>query len=160
MGQEIATKKLSFVSFELKNNTYVGSLSLDAAMIEHGNLETVLQRATKVYSHSIYKMSTLIEQIAEMRNHRKRVPARKIWELGDHIFKLKKDLERLSLQLDGLYAHLVRDLQVKKKWLEKVVIFRRYIHKKTLIPKSLNWGRCEKGTKRVAVALQKGIYRV
>jgi len=38
-------------------------------------------------------------------------------------------------------------LGVKKKWLEKAIIFRRYVDDKNAIPKNLNWGKCEKGTK-------------
>jgi len=66
-------------------------------------------------------------------------------------------LAELSLEIDDVYKHLVRDLGAKRKWLEKAIIFRRYLPTQDLIPQSLNWGRCEKGTRRVAERLRDGL---
>jgi len=73
---------------------------------------------------------------------------------------LKDSLEILGLQLDSMYKHLTRDLGVKKKWLEKVIILRRYIENEEIIPQSLNWGRCEKGTRKVAKKISEGTYSI
>jgi hypothetical protein len=116
--------------------------------------ELKLKKAIEVYQRSIVKMRNLVKQIQNFRDNRKLLPARKVWQLGDAIFELQYDLNKLSLQLDGLYDHLVRDLGVKRKWLEKVIIFRRYLPNEDAIPQSLNWGRCEKGTRRVAEKLR------
>ena len=101
-------------------------------------------------------MRSVVREIEAYRRSHTPTPARKIWELGDAIFKLNEELERVSLQIDGLYEHLVRDLTVKRKWLEKVIIFRRHLPDDNLIPESLNWGRCEKGTRKVAERLRVG----
>jgi hypothetical protein len=102
-------------------------------------------------------MRIFIKEIQALRNNRKLLPAFKIWQLGNAIFELQHNLNKLFLQLDGLYDHLVRDLGVKRKWLEKVIIFRRYLPDENAIPQSLNWGRCEKGTRLVAEKLRKGL---
>ena len=119
------------------------------------DLELKLKNAVEVYERSTEKMRSLVNEIQGFRDNHKLLPARKVWQLGNAIFELQHDLNELSLQLDGLYDHLVRDLKVKRKWLEKVVIFRRYLPDQNAIPKSLNWGRCEKGTRQAAEKLRK-----
>ena len=119
------------------------------------NLETFLKKASNVYEDYIKNMLIIVSEIQSLRKARCLIPARKIWELGDLIFKLTGKMETLSLQIDGLYDHLVRDLHAKRKWLEKVIVLRRYLPRKTLIPKELNWGQCEKGTRKVAEKLLK-----
>ena len=132
-------------------------MSLDGLAVSEKNPEILLQRATKIYGKSISKMRHLLDEIDEKRTNRKPLTARKIWSLGEMIFKLRDDLARLSLQLDSLYGHLVRDLNVKRKWLEKVIILRRYLPKKSSIPTSIKWGQCEKGTRRIAERINRGL---
>ena len=149
--------KLKFVTFKPDNGRFTGFLEMEAMIRSEGDTQVLLQKASKIYGQSIARMCSLVSEVQDARAKRKRIPARKIWEIGDAIFKLRDDLEQLSLELNGLYGHLTRDLAVKQKWLEKVVILRRYLPDKKLIPRLLNWGRCEKGTRRVAQKLSKGL---
>lgn len=149
-------RELTFVSFEPKRDGFDGSLSVEGLVNSKSNPEKLLNEATKLYGRYIYNMRLLIKEIAGLRASRTPVPARKIWGLGNSIFNLKKNLAKASLQLDNLYGHLVRDLMVKRKWLEKVVIFRRYIANEKVIPKSVNWGQCEKGTRKAAENISRG----
>lgn len=148
---------LAFVSFEPDKEQFTAFLPMEELISSEMEPADVLKKATHVYERSIMKMRSLVVEIESFRLNHKLLPARKIWQLGDAIFELRDDLEKLSLQIDGLYDHLVRDLGVKRKWLEKVVILRRYLPQQDAIPESLNWGRCEKGTRRVAERLQKGL---
>lgn len=157
MGKEVISSKLAFISFEPQGGHFVAFLAMEAIISSERDPALILSKATKLYERSITRMRSMIAEIQITRANHKKVSARKIWQLGDTIFKLKDDLEGLSLQLDNVYAHLSRDLRVKRKWLEKVVIFRRYLPSKEFVPKSLNWGRCEKGTRRVAEKLRKGL---
>ena len=149
--------KPAFVSFEPKNEQFIGLLSIEAALGAERDLEDLLREATNIYKRYITRMRSVLVEIQVVRANRKLIPARKVWQIGDTIFQLRDELERQGLQLDGVYDHLTRDLGVKRKWLEKVIILRRYLSDKALIPKSLNWGRCEKGTRRVAQRLSKGL---
>ena len=153
----MSSEKLAFVSFKPQDGNFVGLLSMDSVISEEIDLEVALGNAAKIYERSIIKMGSILGEIRDGRANHKPIPARKIWQIGQLIFQLRSQLERLSLQLDGLYNHLVRDLGVKRKWLEKVIILRRYIPDKEMIPKPLNWGRCEKGTRRIALKLTKGL---
>jgi len=130
---------------------------MEGLVSSEGDPEPVLREAARVYERSIEGMRSLMAEMRESRADRRPIPARKIWQLGNAILTLRDGLAELSLQLDGVYRHLVRDLGVKTKWLEKVVIFRRYIPAHDAIPESLNWGRCEKGTRRIAERLSRGL---
>lgn len=146
-----------FVSFEPRDGEFVAFLPIEQAILGERDPAVVIQEATKLYDRSIAKMRSIVADIEAHRLNRRPLPARRIWELGNAIFELKEELERLSFQLDGLYDHLIRDLGVKRKWLEKVVILRRYLPRKDLIPEALNWGCIEKGTRRKAERLRKGL---
>lgn len=147
--------RLAFVSFEPSNERFRAFLPMEELISGDDDPELKLKKAVQVYERSIVKMRNLVKEIQNFRDNRKLLPARKVWQLGDAIFELQHDLNKLSLQLDGLYDHLVRDLSVKRKWLEKVIIFRRYLPDENAIPQSLNWGRCEKGTRQAAEKLRK-----
>lgn len=149
--------KLAFVSFEPARGKFVGFLSIEAAVGSERDPEAVLAEATEVYGQSVAGMRSALGEIETARASGTLIPARKVWRLGHIIFGLTDELAELGLQMDGMYDHLTRDLAVKKKWLEKVVILRRYIPEEAMIPETLNWGRCEKGTRRVAQRLSRGL---
>lgn len=148
----------TFVSFKKNNEKYDAFIAINGFFSSNDDLELLLSKASALYGSYISKMRALIGIITEFRASRRPLPARKIWQLGDLIFKLVNELNGLSLQIDGIYDHLERDLNAKRKWLEKVVIFRRYIPEERMIPEHLNWGKCEKGTRRVAELIQEGIF--
>jgi len=141
------------VSFIKSENDYIASVSMSEFLSSSVDLEPALKHASEVYKSSIEQMDSLIDDIQANRRKKVLLPARKIWKLGDSIFNLVNNLEVLGFQLDNLYEHLERDLNVKRKWLEKVIILRRYLPDIEIIPSSLNWGKCEKGTRRVAEIL-------
>jgi hypothetical protein len=157
MGEEVTTDKLAFVAFQPRDGQFVALLSIEGLLTGDKDPEAVLRTAAKVYERSILRMKSLVAEIQAYRARRKLVPARKVWRMGDAIFGLQSDLEKLALQIDRLYDHLARDLGAKRKWLEKAVILRRYLPDEALIPQSLNWGRCEKGTRQVAERLREGL---
>jgi len=149
--------KLALVSFKKHQGRYTAYLPMNQFLLSNRDLEPVLKEATQSYEHLIVRMQSEVADINAFRENRRLLPARKIWKLGELIFQLVKSLARLSLQIDGIYDHLVRDLSVKRKWLEKVITFRRYLPNENMIPASLNWGRCEKGTRRAAEKLRNEI---
>ena len=148
----------TFVSFKKNKEKYDAFITINGFFSSNENLESLLNEASTLYGSSISKMLASINTITAFRASHRPLPARKVWQLGDLIFELVNELNRLSLQIDGIYDHLERDLNVKRKWLEKVIIFRRYIPEERMIPEHLNWGKCEKGTRRAAEMIQKGIF--
>ena len=148
---------LGFVWFEPHDGQFRAFLTMEDIITGREDPEVLLNQVAGLYEQAVKGMRSLVAEIQDMRTDRKLVPARKVWQVGDAIFILGKELEKFSLQVDGLYDHLVRDLGVKRKWLEKVVIFRRYLPEQEAIPDSLNWGRCEKGTRRIAEQIRGGM---
>ena len=147
-------KALRFISFSPGQKDFRGSLSLEAAFEAENDPQTLIRKSERVYKKYIGRMRHITEELKKKRANHISTPASEIWLLGNNIFTLKKELENFGLQVDGLYEHLVRDLNVKRKWLEKVVILRRYIPGKNLIPKASKWGMFEKGTAKKAKALK------
>jgi len=157
MGQEVRSDKPAFVVFEPGDGQFRALLSVEGLFSIEEDPEGLLRQATTLYERYVASMRDRMAELKALRASRELTPARKIWRLGDDIFQLREGLVRLCLQIDDIYTHLVRDLEVKRKWLEKVVIFRRYVPSEKMIPEELNWGRCEKGTARVAKRLRDGL---
>ena len=157
MGEEVNSGSLGFVSFEPDNGGFRAFLSVGAALDSESDPEDLARQAAAVYARLLGKMRSAVEEIDALRRTRTPVSARRVWQLGDLVFRLTRGLAELDLELDGVYEHLSRDLNVKRKWLEKVIILRRYIEDVSLIPESLNWGRVEKGTARAARRISEGL---
>jgi hypothetical protein len=148
----------TFISFKKKGEGYIAFTSLSDFLADNNDLEGLLIQASDIYKESIISMSNMLTTINSLRNTRSLIPARVVWEFGDVIMNLINRLSELNFHIDSVYSHLERDLGAKRKWLEKVVIFRRYISDKQRIPESLNWGKCEKGTRRKAQQIQHGVF--
>jgi len=148
-------EKLVFISVEPMDKDFRASIALDGLASFTADAESLLKKATRIYKENLIRMVALTVKMDKLRTVRKPIPARLVWKLGDHIFRLVEELRQLGLQLDNIYAHLMRDLVVKKKWLEKVVIFRRYVSSEARIPEFHNWGQYEKGTRRKSELLMK-----
>jgi hypothetical protein len=157
LGEEVKSDKLMPITFECRDGRFMAFLSVEGLLSLEEDPEPLLRKATAEYEQAIRRMRLLIQQVEKLRSDRKPIPAHKVWEWGDAIFRLTHQLAKLSLRLDQLYQHLARDLGVKRKRLEKVVILRRYLPRKELIPEGLNWGRLEKGTRKAAERLRAGL---
>lgn len=148
MGSKVMRAEPSFVSIKPSSGGFRAYLAIEKALESGEKADELATRAADIYDKSIKEMILLVRTINACRESRKPVSSRIIWRLGDMVFSLRADLAEFGLQLDGVYEHLTRDLNVKTKWLEKVIILRRNIAEEESIPESLNWGRLEKGTSR------------
>lgn len=149
-------KQSVFVTFKNSKGEANIVVDIDDMLCQNININNLLSEASNTYRQSISSMQLLLREIKQIRDSRHLLPARKIWLLGDLIFDLVEKLKVISLEIDDLYKHLERDLEVKRKWLEKVIVFRRYVDDANKIPESLNWGKCEKGTRRIAEKINVG----
>jgi len=148
---------MAFVVFEPRGGKFQAFLSLEEVVSAEADPEVLANRAAAVYERWVGTMLSTLDGIRSRRIRRKIVSARMVWEIGNAVFELKADLSGLGLEIDGLYEHLARDLVVKRKWLEKAVILRRYVADVTVIAESVSWGSCEKGTRRAAERLARGL---
>ena len=149
--------ELTFVAFEPREEGFVASVPMEQldALGEHP--EALLRAASEAYKNSIGGMRSLLADIAALKARRITISARKIWELGDAVLALISELEQYSMELDGLYDHLVRDLGMKEKRIGTVITFRRHLPDKEFIPETLAWSQCEKRARKAAQSLSKGL---
>ena len=146
-------KRMRTISFEPTEGKFSGFFPMAQFLGGNAPSQASVRKAVQLYRRFVQRAISLVAEIEYMRAERKLIPARTVWKLGDMIFAFRDGMSVLGFEIDGLYEHLVRDLGVKRKWVEKVVILRRYVPTQQMIPASLNWGRCEKGTRRVAESL-------
>jgi hypothetical protein len=149
--------KLTFVSFEPERNTFRAYLDMEEAILNQNDPEKITKKASFIYESAIKNMIKTISDIRVSRETHKLIAARDVWSIGDTIFSLVYNLKKIGLQIDGVYDHLIRDVGEKKKWLEKAITLRRYLPEIKLIPKTLNWGRLEKGTRKKVERLKAGL---
>ena len=147
---------LTFVAFTPREDGFTASVPLEQLDGLGAHPELLLEKAGALYGKSVAEMQSCLAEMAELKARRQPITARKVWELGDAAFALVENLSAMSLELDGLYEHLTRDLGVNQKRLSSVITFRRYLSAKELIPAALGWAQCEKSARKVAENLSKG----
>ena len=149
-------KNLILVSFQPNGLEFTAHVSLESLSLIEINPEVSLRKASSKYLRSIKSMRKHLEEMDDIKANRGVIPARKVWKFGDCIFSLVKDMEQMSFCINGLYDHLTRELVVKRMWVKKVVIFRRYIPDQRYIPRLLPWGRCSSSPRKTAKAILNG----
>jgi len=82
-----------------------------------------------------------------------------MWDLGDQIHRFNNTLKRDGFYLNGLYEHLVRDLQVSRDLLKKVITFRSYFPNSKLIPNDMVWKEVRYAPRKNAEELMKKLLR-
>lgn len=148
---------LTFVAFEPRVDGFIAAAPLEQLDNLGARPEAVLQAASAVYGRAVAEMRAQLSAMAELKAQRQPITAQKCWELGDAILALVGRLTDMSLEVDGLYDHLTRDLGMKSKRLRTAITFRRHLPDKELIPASLRWSHCERGARKVAENLSRGI---
>jgi len=142
------------VAFRPEGSGYLASFSLEHLAASSGEMESVLQKASKAYGKRIRRMRSTLEENGRLRKARKSVPAVLMWDVGDEIFSLMEDLGQYNLEIDDLYGHLVRDLGVSRSTLKKVVAARRYFPERQDLPRDLEWSAIREAPKKYAKQLK------
>ena len=148
--------EMTFVAFKPGEEGFIASVPIEQLDSLGARPEASLQRASEIYQRSIDIMRSLLADMEGLKARRTPITARRVWELGDAVLNLVGELSRSSMELDGLYEHLGRELGMNEKRLGTVVTFRRHLPDKELIPESLGWSQCEKSARKVAESLSKG----
>ena len=150
--------QMTFVAFEPKEEKFIASVPVEQLGSLGNYPEALLRKASELYERHILVIRPLLDDIDAIKTNRLAIPAQKMWELGDAVFHLVDGLAELSFEIDGLYQHLLRDLEIHKGRLgmyrlTRAITFRRYLKDKELIPHSLDWCLCEKNARRTAEQL-------
>ncbi len=161
MGKNIK-KNLEKIGVSIQKSKYgfVAAVSIQDLARFYGKIEKQLTWASKNYEIHLKKMQKILEGTNILQKKGKKVPAALMWDLGDTAFKLIDSFSEKGLDFVGFYSRLTEDLKISKTTLSKVLIFRRYLQDRSLIPKNLNWGRVKDNAKQCALELsQKKLHR-
>jgi hypothetical protein len=132
-----------FVSFRMVDNDYVAAVPIDSIKTGQISKESELKAVTKIYQKQIIALKKIIEDIESDKSKKISITAAKMWKLGDIILELIEMIGEKNFEIDNLYEHLSRDLDRKKDWLSKAIIFRKYLPSEQLIPSGLKWRHCK-----------------
>lgn len=140
-----------FVSFKKVDKQYVAFASLEA--LANPNIEKLLTEISSIYTLSIMSMIKTVKTLQIEKKKNCTMEAATVWDLGNIIFTLIDDLHNFGFEIDNLYDHLTQELDIKRKWLVKVIILRRYLPYKLPILSNHTWSYFEKGTRKKAEAI-------
>ena len=145
-----------FVSFRMIDDECIAAVPLD--YIQEGIITkgTDLKGIAKIYKKKIFSLKKMLEQIEINKLQKVAVSSLFMWDFGDKILSLVDAINSKNFEIDNLYEHLIRDLDRKRGWLEKVIIFRRSIPTRQLIPDDLKWSVCRDAPKKSAKLILKG----
>ena len=99
-----------FVAFEPRDTGFIASVPMEQFDYLGPNPEESLREASEMYQRSVQNMRTLLSDMDELKAKRTPISARSIWDLGDEVLTLVDELSQRSMELDGLYEQLGRDL--------------------------------------------------
>ena len=150
--------QIGFVAFEPRNGGFIASVPMEQLEWLGDHPEEILNEASQTYARSVEEMRAILDDLDGFKAKRTPIPAQTIWEFGDAVFRLVAKLGNSFLELDGLYEHLMRDLEIDngrlgKYRMTRAVTFRRYLEDKGRIPDSLDWRQCEKNARGMAERL-------
>ena len=145
---------LAPIAVEPRDEGFVASVPLALLDRLGEKPEVALQTACDAYDRAVGLMRDVLEEIEQCKKQRTRIPARKMWELGDAVVNLGSEMEDGNMEIDSLNDHLVRDLGINAKRMGTFVTFRRHLPNGDVIPDSLGWSQCEKQARKVAEELK------
>jgi len=143
-----------FISFIPIGFSYHATVPLTQVAEGRSIDETDIEDAVRIYTQSIRAIKKSLSVLQKSRLSNGRIPARLVWDVGNEIINLVRKLDTCGFIVDGLYSHLVRDLEKKYDWIRRVVRFRRHLEHRSCIPKDLNWGKCKDSPMRIAKDLE------
>ena len=143
------------ILFERNNEKIIPSISIDDLENISETINSQLKMATEIYLSSIERMNLIFKKNTELRQQKKHVPARLMWQFGDEIFSLINKLNDLGFRWDNLYESLIRDLKVSYTTIKRVIMFRKHVNNINLIPENINWGALKDSPKKYLNNLNK-----
>ncbi len=137
-----------WVYFLKSGNGYLASTSLDKFEAASDNTKDLLIKAGKIYEKYIKKMSGLYRERDLLKAKHKVIKPALMWEIGDGIFSMLEELNKLGISVEDLYGSLSRDLNISRTTIKRLISLRRYFKSKNEIPAGLSWGKIKDAPKR------------
>jgi len=149
-------KKKIGIIFYPKSNSFQASISITDVNNISVDINNLLKDANSIYCNVILKMRSILELNKKRRKENKIIQASSMWGFGDLIIKLVDELKVINFEIENLYGHLIRDLNVKTTTIKQSIIFRRYIPSREYVPEDLKWSDVRDHPRRYALKLIDG----
>jgi len=161
MGEAMNKNLISIEFHKSKSgieSKFTSSISLQDFMgskiKKNNDLSRQTKKASAEYEKFIRECKTIIGKVKK-EDSINQASLKDMWNLGDKIHRFTNNLKKDGFYLDGLYEHLVRDLQVSRSLLEKVVIFRSHFPSSLLIPSNMLWKEVRDAPRKNAEKLKR-----
>ncbi len=158
-------KKLISIEFHRNKDKggseFTGSVSLQDFMKNgtgRNSLSNQTKKAAANYERLTKECKIIIDRV-KSGDSINQASLKDMWSLGSKIRSFANSLKKDGFYLNGLYEHLVRDLQVSRNLLEKVVVFRSYFSDHSLIPNNMVWREIRYAVRRNAEKLEETLLR-
>jgi len=148
--------KSLFVSYRLIDNGCIAAVPLDYIQKGIVTKDKELQVLARIYKDYIFILREMLGKMELKKSKKIALPSLLMWDFGDKILALVNAINNKNFEIDNLYEHLIRDLGRKKGWLKKIIIFRRNLPERQLIPPDLNWATCKDAPKKSAELILNG----
>ena len=137
------------VTFKKRGSAYRGTVLLSNLALLRDDPAETMREVTAIYRGAMTDVKRWQSDVKSLRRSSAPLPlsARKAWELGDILHKLRTDLAERGCRLDGLYDHLERHVGLAPRRASSFVTLRRYVENPGSIPKNLKWHNMEKAAK-------------
>jgi len=153
-------KKLISIEFHRNKDKggfeFTSSVSLQDFMkngTRRNNLSSQTKKAAANYERFIKECKIIIDRV-KGGDSINQASLKDMWSLGNKIHSFTNGFKKDGFYLNGLYEHLMRDLQVTRDLLKKVVTFRSYFLNRGLIPNNMVWREIRYAVRRNAEKLQ------
>ena len=142
-----AKGRYAAVTFKKRGNAYQGTVLLSNLALLRDDPAETMREVTSIYRGAVTNVKRWQSDIRVLRKSKVPLSARKAWELGDILHKLRTDLAKRGCRLDGLYDHLERHVGLAPRRARSFVTLRRYVENPDSIPENLTWHNMEKTAK-------------
>lgn len=145
-------QELLGIRFDWTGAAYRASVGLgDLARIQ-GDPAELLGAVATTYRDSVSLISEWCKETANAKRCGKNLTARRAWELGDLIIRLRNNMANEGFAIVDLYRHLSEHAGIPY-WSHRFVTFRTYIPRSTHIPEDLGWNRVSKRARAEAIRI-------
>lgn len=145
-------QELLGIRFDWTGTAYRASVGLSDLSRVQGDPAERLKAAAATYQDSVSRISEWRKETTNAKSGGKNLTARRAWDLGDLIIRLRSNMADQGFAIVDLYRHLSEHAGIPY-WSQRFATFRTYIPQRTRIPADLGWNRVGKRARAEAIGI-------
>lgn len=136
------------VYFISRGNKYLASVSFIDFDDFTEDLKNKLEKAARIYEKHIKIIKKLLIIRDNFKSTKNVLTSRFMWMMGDKIFVMIDELDKIGITIDCLYDNLTRDLNISRTTLKRLISLRRYFNNINELPPKLCWSKIKDAPKK------------